>query len=199
MGDLMNFSNMDFLKALRYFLEGFRLPGEAQKIDRLMEKFASRYCECNPQQSYFASADTAYVLAFSVIMLTTDLHSGNVKKKMTKEEFIRNNRGINDSEDLPQELVSKIYEEIACSEIKLKSTSTNVVKTVVTTDAKKRQQIWDQESTNIIKTAEALMEDASNKNDDIFKTAKHIEFVRPMFKLAWSPVLAAFSIGLQDC
>ena len=43
------------------------------------------------------------------------------------------------------------------------------------------------------------MEDASNKNDDIFKTAKHIEFVRPMFKLAWSPVLAAFSIGLQDC
>ncbi len=25
--DLMNFSNMDFLKALRYFLEGFRLPG----------------------------------------------------------------------------------------------------------------------------------------------------------------------------
>ena len=197
--DLMNFSNMDFLKALRYFLEGFRLPGEAQKIDRLMEKFASRYCECNPQQSYFASADTAYVLAFSVIMLTTDLHSGNVKKKMTKEEFIRNNRGINDSEDLPQELVSKIYEEIACSEIKLKSTSTNVVKTVVTTDAKKRQQIWDQESTNIIKTAEALMEDASNKNDDIFKTAKHIEFVRPMFKLAWSPVLAAFSIGLQDC
>ena len=26
--DLMNFSNMDFLKALRYFLEGFRLPGK---------------------------------------------------------------------------------------------------------------------------------------------------------------------------
>ena len=26
---------------------GFRLPGEAQKIDRLMEKFAARYIECN--------------------------------------------------------------------------------------------------------------------------------------------------------
>ena len=25
--DLMNFSNMEFLKALRYFLDGFRLPG----------------------------------------------------------------------------------------------------------------------------------------------------------------------------
>ena len=109
-----------------------------------MEKFASRYCECNPQQHIFASADAAYVLAYSVIMLTTDLHSDRVKKKMTKEEFIRNNRGINDSEDLPQEYLSKIYEEVASSEIKLKSSGTDVAKTVITTDAKKRQQIWDQ-------------------------------------------------------
>ena len=26
----------------------FRLPGEAQKIDRMMEKFAQRYCQLNP-------------------------------------------------------------------------------------------------------------------------------------------------------
>ena len=26
-----------------------RLPGEAQKIDRIMEKFAERYCRDNPQ------------------------------------------------------------------------------------------------------------------------------------------------------
>ena len=78
--NLMNFSNMDFLKALRYFLEGFRLPGESQKIDRLMEKFASRYCECNPRQDIFKNADTVYVLAFSVIMLTT----GEIKKKKRK-------------------------------------------------------------------------------------------------------------------
>ena len=103
-----------------------------------MEKFASRYCECNPQQELFASADTAYVLAFSVIMLTTDLHSSQVKKKMTKEEFIKNNRGINDSEDLPHDYLSKIYEEIASSEIKIKASSATVAKTVVTTDAKKR-------------------------------------------------------------
>jgi brefeldin A-inhibited guanine nucleotide-exchange protein len=47
--DQMDFGNRDMVSALRYFLEGFRLPGEAQKIDRLMEKFASRYCECNPK------------------------------------------------------------------------------------------------------------------------------------------------------
>lgn len=31
----------------RQFLWSFRLPGEAQKIDRMMEAFATRYCECN--------------------------------------------------------------------------------------------------------------------------------------------------------
>lgn len=33
---------------IRYFLSKFRLPGEAQKIDRIMEAFASKYCKDNP-------------------------------------------------------------------------------------------------------------------------------------------------------
>lgn len=45
--DQMAFQSMDMVSGLRKFLEGFRLPGEAQKIDRLMEKFAARFCECN--------------------------------------------------------------------------------------------------------------------------------------------------------
>lgn len=32
----------------RQFLWSFRLPGEAQKIDRMMECFAERYCQLNP-------------------------------------------------------------------------------------------------------------------------------------------------------
>ena len=35
---------MLFDEAIRHFLSGFRLPGEAQKIDRMMEKFAERFC-----------------------------------------------------------------------------------------------------------------------------------------------------------
>ena len=37
--------------------------------------------------------DTILVLAFAIIMLNTDLHSPNVKRKMSKEQFIRNLRG----------------------------------------------------------------------------------------------------------
>jgi hypothetical protein len=38
----------DFLPPPSSPAQGFRLPGEAQKIDRLMEKFAARYISCNP-------------------------------------------------------------------------------------------------------------------------------------------------------
>lgn len=65
------------------FLNGFRLPGEAQKIDRLMEKFAERYVNCNTEA--FKSADVAYVLAYSVIMLNTDAHNPQVKAKMSQQ------------------------------------------------------------------------------------------------------------------
>lgn len=194
--DQIQFAGRDMVSALRYFLEGFRLPGEAQKIDRLMEKFASRYCECNPNNKLFASADTAYVLAYSVIMLTTDLHSPQVKNKMTKEQYIRLNRGISDNQDLPEEYLSQIYDEIAGHEIKMKATS-KPGKQVISSE-KKRKLLWNVEMEVISTAAKNLMESVSHVQAP-FTSAKHLEHVRPMFKLAWTPFLAAFSVGLQDC
>jgi len=52
--DQLDFVGMGFVDALRLFLQGFRLPGEAQKIDRFMLKFAERYLKGNP--STFSSA-----------------------------------------------------------------------------------------------------------------------------------------------
>ena len=42
---------------------------------------------------------------------------------MTKEQYIKMNRGINDSKDLPKEYLEKIYDEIASNEIRMKHTS----------------------------------------------------------------------------
>ncbi|OUM56684.1 hypothetical protein PIROE2DRAFT_49309, partial [Piromyces sp. E2] len=113
--DLMDFSNMTFVTALRVFLQSFRLPGEAQKIDRFMLKFAERYLKGNPQT--FTSADTAYVLAYSVVMLNTDLHNDQVKNRMTKAEFVKNNRGIDEGKDLPKDFLEAIYDDIRTNEI----------------------------------------------------------------------------------
>ncbi|KAJ1891332.1 guanine nucleotide exchange protein for ADP-robosylation factor [Kickxella alabastrina] len=117
--DLMDFSGMDFVTALRRFLQAFRLPGEAQKIDRFMLKFAERYVTGNPGTG-FANADTAYVLAFSTVMLNTDHYSPQVKNRMTKQDFINNNRGINDGQDIDRVLLEGVYDQVDQEEIKMK-------------------------------------------------------------------------------
>lgn len=198
--DQFDFTNMEFVSALRKFLEGFRLPGEAQKVDRLMEKFASRYCMCNHTSDLFASADTAYVLAFSIIMLTTDLHSHQIKQthRMTKEQYIKMNRGINDSKDLPEDYLASIYDEIAGREIKMKETGGRkaMIGTVGSSE-KQRKQMFHAEMEQMAQTAKSLMESVSHLQSD-FTSATHHEHIRPMFKLVWTPFLAAFSVGLQD-
>ena len=60
--------------------------GEAQKIERIMEKFAERYCRDNPGQ--FRTADGAYVLSFALIMLNTDAHNPQADKKLSQSDFI---------------------------------------------------------------------------------------------------------------
>ncbi|XP_069739883.1 brefeldin A-inhibited guanine nucleotide-exchange protein 1-like isoform X1 [Narcine bancroftii] len=200
--DQLDFCEKDFVSALRIYLEGFRLPGEAQKIDRLMEKFAARYLECNQGQTLFTSADTAYVLAYSIIMLTTDLHSPQIKNKMTKEQYIKMNRGIHDSKDLPGEYLSSIYDEIAGKKITMKETkefsmTPKSTKPNVATE-KQRKLLYNLEMEQMAKTAKVLMEAVSHAQAP-FTSATHLEHVRPMFKLAWTPLLAAFSVGLQDC
>jgi Sec7-like guanine-nucleotide exchange factor len=50
--DQLDFHNIPFVDALRLFLQSFRLPGEAQKIDRYMLKFAERYIAGNAKTPF---------------------------------------------------------------------------------------------------------------------------------------------------
>ncbi|CAL8304679.1 unnamed protein product [Merluccius merluccius] len=108
--NLHEFSDLNLVQALRQFLWSFRLPGEAQKIDRMMEAFASRYCDCNSR--VFQSTDTCYILSFSIIMLNTSLHNPNVRDKPDLQRFFTMNRGIDSGDDLSADLLTKLYESI---------------------------------------------------------------------------------------
>eukprot|EP00931_Biecheleriopsis_adriatica_P049820 TRINITY_DN28828_c0_g2_i1.p1 TRINITY_DN28828_c0_g2~~TRINITY_DN28828_c0_g2_i1.p1 ORF type:complete len:1127 (+),score=284.80 TRINITY_DN28828_c0_g2_i1:887-4267(+) len=173
--DNFPFPGLGLVEALRTLLATFRLPGEAQCIERLMESFAEAYFRAQPAVVESASAgdandagksqdplkvmrwipregksgdelqeadlvrgggpedaageeptrvrmsnsDTIFVLAFSIIMLNTDLHNPGVKKKMSIEEFVRNNRGIDSGKDMPEFFLRDIYEAIRDDEIRL--------------------------------------------------------------------------------
>ncbi|KAL2462256.1 ARF guanine-nucleotide exchange factor GNL2 [Abeliophyllum distichum] len=116
--DTFEFTGMILDTALRTYLEAFRLPGESQKIQRILEAFSERFYD---QQSseIFVTKDAVFVLCYSLIMLNTDLHNPQVKKKMTEEEFIRNNREINGGNDLPREYLSELFHSISTNAIVL--------------------------------------------------------------------------------
>lgn len=115
--ELHDFTDLILVQALRQFLWSFRLPGEAQKIDRMMESFAQRYCQLNPE--IFTNSDTCYVLSFAVIMLNTSLHNPSVKDKPTVDQFVSMNRGINDGGDLPRELLASLFDSIKTEPFKI--------------------------------------------------------------------------------
>lgn len=60
-------------------------------------------------------------------MLNTDQHNAQVKKRMTQFEFLRNNRGIDEGKDLPEEFLKDIYDEISSNEIIMKDEKPKVI------------------------------------------------------------------------
>lgn len=60
--------------------------------------------------------------SFSFVVVFFFVSFLQVKNKMTKEQYIMMNRGINDSKDLPEDYLSSIYDEIAGKKISMKET-----------------------------------------------------------------------------
>lgn len=221
--DSMDFTKRRFVDALRQFLQSFRLPGEAQKIDRFMLKFAERYITGNPNA--FANADTAYVLAYSVIMLNTDQHSSKMKgRRMTKEDFIKNNRGINDNADLPEGYLGGIYDEIAHNEIVLSTERENAAALGLAPQpsvggiASRAGQVLATVGRDLQREAYAqASEQMANKTEQLYRsliraqrrtatkpaTSKFIpatsfKHVGPMFEVTWMSFLSGLSAPVQD-
>ncbi|KAK6436703.1 guanine nucleotide exchange protein for ADP-robosylation factor [Oleoguttula sp. CCFEE 5521] len=215
--DGMDFSKTRFVDALRRFLQSFRLPGEAQKIDRLMLKFAEKYTAGNPNA--FANADTAYILSYSVIMLNTDQHSAQVKQRMTIEDFIKNNRGINDGASLPDEYLQGVYDEIQRNEIVLDTERAQAAELgqLPQANAGGIQGALATFGRDLSREAyAAASEEMRNRTEQLFKTmlkaqkktsggqrsnfltASSFRHVGPMFHATWMSFLTALSGTAQE-
>ncbi|ORY06583.1 Sec7-domain-containing protein [Basidiobolus meristosporus CBS 931.73] len=113
--ELFQFKNKRIDEAMREMLETFRLPGEAQQIERIVETFATAYFASEPEE--VASQDGAFVLSFSVIMLNTDLHNPQVKNRMSLDDYMKNLRSVNNGRNFSPEYLGAIYKAISKKEI----------------------------------------------------------------------------------
>ncbi|TFY64612.1 hypothetical protein EVJ58_g2512 [Rhodofomes roseus] len=110
---LFDFKDKSVADAMRELLETFRLPGESQQINRITETFAEVYFATGAG----AYLDAVYVLAYSIIMLNTDLHSPQIRKRMTIDDYKRNLKGVNDGSDFSPEYLQNTYDSIRKREI----------------------------------------------------------------------------------
>ena len=88
----LDFKDLEIDESIRLLLSRFKLPGESQQIERIVDMFAKIYYEDN--QSVFTNYEVGFILSYSIIQLHTDAHSDKIrpKEKMTKQQFIKLNQ-----------------------------------------------------------------------------------------------------------
>ncbi|KAF5344049.1 hypothetical protein D9757_013881 [Collybiopsis confluens] len=158
---LFDFKDKLVANAMREMLETFRLSGESQQIARITEVFAATFFAAKPAE--IKSEDAVYVLAYSVIMLNTDLHNPQVKKRMSIEEYQRNLRGVNDGSDFSSEFLQEIYDSI-----------------------RKREIVMPEEHTGALGFEYAWKELTASRFVDN-------RYIDTMFKSVWKPVISAIA------
>ena len=108
--------------SIRRLLMEVELPKETQQIDRVIQAFANRYHECNPgiyaspgklrtlhSEHTLTILDEAYFIAFSIIILHTDVFNKSNKHKMQKHEYTKNAKG----QGVADEILECFYDNIS--------------------------------------------------------------------------------------
>ncbi len=108
--------------SIRKLLMEVELPKETQQIDRVLQAFANRYHECNPgiyaspgkpsllsAQHALTVLDEAYFIAFSILILHTDVFNRNNKHKMQKQDYTKNAKG----QGVADEILECFYDNIS--------------------------------------------------------------------------------------
>ena len=107
-----SFRGQLFEISLRTYLSTFRMVGESQVIERCLRGFSHHFFNDNKAETVFKSQGAAMAFTYSVMLLHTDLHNPVIKVHMTKEEFVKNLRDLNDGGPLPLELLDRIYDNL---------------------------------------------------------------------------------------
>mmetsp|Transcript_5137 Transcript_5137/g.5587 ORF Transcript_5137/g.5587 Transcript_5137/m.5587 type:complete len:204 (+) Transcript_5137:94-705(+) len=93
------------------------MPGEAQKVDLILDQFSTIYIDQNP--NIYPDEDTVFIFSFAAIMLNTDLHNTRILSKQTKQQFQRNCAGTWGGGDAPDGFTDTLYDEVKENPISL--------------------------------------------------------------------------------
>lgn len=185
-------NDMGVVPALRTYLKNFELPGEGQKVDRIMDAFGVAFIAQNPNSEINAPEgsketgllvatreEAASVLAYGVIGLGTDLHNPAVKVKKTQDEFRKPFQGKEYTGCFNDKLLNGLYDEVASAKIGTKSVVQNPTigfKGQVFGDSTKQHEIKSMPKEYVPTTAKptskktSILVDGQNVNGTEYRT-----------------------------
>ena len=156
--DSLDFKNMPFVAAMRYLVAEFRLPGESQKIDRILLKFGQKYYQDNPEN--FSAANAPYELSYAVMILQTTTHNPQVKQKMSFDGFLGMSKDIRRSYNLSDNYMKEIYDDIKQNPITLADDEVAKLKhdSVLANDLKQKRELFERETKHMVKKGRELFQ-----------------------------------------
>lgn len=194
----MDFTDKKFVPSLKILLAGFRLPGEGQKVDRIMEMFGDKYTRDNPET--VGSSECIYLLAYATMMLQTSIHNPSARNNyMTLTDFKKMTKGINNGQDLKDEFLEDIYQNIETDPITLVEDDEARIRNegTVATSYKRKQEIFVKEGQGLAKRGYELMIEKKRKTTQ-FTLVNDSQAIGPLFESCWSAMFAVFSVLLEE-
>lgn len=166
-----DFREKNIDEALRSFLATFRLPGEAQIIERIVERLADHWHHTYQGERVVVDRDATFILLYAIILLNVDQHNPKNKRPMTLQDFIRNQRGLNNKKDFPRDFLESIYIAIKTREIVMPEEQEGDLK---------EDYEW-----------KLLLQANREPGADLISTASVYDYDVPVFEAVWSSCVAA--------
>ena len=183
-----NFKSLHIINALRILFNELPIQGEGQIIDRIIQCFGERYHKDNP--TVLRNPDLCYYIAFSIIMLNTDLHRVEIEKKMTLNEYIERIQTIcASSDEIDISYLQDIYSKIENDPILIPGQS------LIKRKSHSKREIIKKEKESLLRSTIDVMHrfPISQSTNDFHINKCNIVNLKHIIEASWSNYLGVYS------
>lgn len=177
-----SFKGMHILEALRSLFNELYLIGEGQIVDRVVQVFGERYHKENP--NLLKNPDLSYYIAFSIIILNTDLHREEVSNKMTLAQYKNQLFQLCPNEKVDEDYLADLYKRVLSNPLVMPGQKISSNKT--------KKELIKIEKDNIMRSTVARLQSITNISHNYISEVSNDDIKRLM-ESTWSNFLSIFS------
>jgi brefeldin A-inhibited guanine nucleotide-exchange protein len=174
----------DLIDAMKELMTGFRIPGEGQIVDRILERFGEKISKDQPDM--FGNSEGVFLFSYAVLMVQTSIHNPQAKKcRMSLQDFkkITSTVKLSNTKEIDMdEYRAKIYERVEREPFTLEEDEEARMKLEAQTNTNKKQ-LFDKEREYIMRRGKNILKKNTTLSDkNQFVLIKDTSTIKPMFE-----------------